>query len=421
MRIQRTLPPVAAPLSVHDLLHGLAGIFLGKKNLRKLEAEIQDYFRVKHVFFVSSGKAALTLILGALKSLSSRQHVVIPAYTCFSVPSAIVKAGLNVSLCDVDLESLDFNFDCLQPLIGANPLCVIPTHLLGLPSDVDRVKGLCQDKGVFVVEDVAQAMGVKHRGRLLGTRGDVAFFSLGRGKNITCGSGGVILTNTDAIAQAIRVEYAKLRKESVISILKNWSQTLAMGILIHPWLYWFPAGLPFLKLGETTFYRDFPIHRLDGIRAGLLAHWREELELSNHRRRLRAQDFIRRLATVNEVARPISHPDAIYLRLPLVMKNKEIKEQLCAQSDRDGLGISPLYPTSVEAIPELQGMLPNKELNAAGLLPDCLVTLPTHHFVSEKDLDKIFDLLAQLRETLSHDTACSGVTDFGQRRLSARA
>jgi len=421
MRIQRTLPPAAAPLSVHDLLHGLAGIFLGKKNLMKLEAEIQDYFRVKHVFFVSSGKAALTLILVALKSLSSRQHVVIPAYTCFTVPSAIVKAGLNVSLCDVDLQSLDFNFDCLQPLIGANPLCVIPTHLLGLPSDVDRVKGLCQDKGVFVVEDVAQAMGVKHRGRLLGTRGDVAFFSLGRGKNITCGSGGIIITNSDSIAQAIQGEYAKLTKEPLLQVMKNFCEMLGMSVMVTPLMYWLPAGVTFLKLGETKFYRDFPIHQMDGVRAGMLSHWRERLEKSNRTRHLRAQDFIRRLATVNEVARPICHPDAIYLRLPLVMKNKEIKEQLCAQSDRDGLGVSPLYPTSIEAIPELQGMLPSKELNAARLLPDCLVTLPTHHLVSEKDLDKIFDLLAQLRETLSHDTACSGVTDFGQRRLSARA
>lgn len=421
MRIQRTLPPTATPLAVRDLLHGLAGIFLGKKTLMRLEAEIQDYFRVKHVFFLSSGKAALTLILVALRSLSSRQHVVIPAYTCFSVPSAIVKAGLNVSLCDVDLQSLDFNFECLQPLIDENPLCVIPTHLLGLPSDVDRIKALCQDKGVFVVEDVAQAMGVKHKGRLLGTRGDVAFFSLGRGKNITCGSGGIIITNSDSIAQAIRGEYAKLTKEPLLQVMKNFCEMLGMSLMVTPRMYWLPACLPFLKLGETKFYREFPIHQMDGVRAGMLSHWRERLEKSNRIRHLRAQELIRRLGSVGQVARPLFCQDPCYLRLPLLVKNKQTKEKLCDLSRQYGLGVSPLYPTSIREIPDLQGMLPDNEFPVATLVADRLVTLPIHSLVSPHDVETICTLVGGLQEAVPEDQFCSSIPDVGKDRLSARA
>ena len=99
MNIQRTIPPAAAPIELKSLLHGLSGIFMGYKYRGKIEGEIKRYFGVKHVFLASSGKAALAVILLALKSLSNKKEVLISAYTCFSVPSAIVKAGLKVSLC----------------------------------------------------------------------------------------------------------------------------------------------------------------------------------------------------------------------------------------------------------------------------------------------------------------------------------
>jgi len=83
MKIQRTIPPAATPMSAAHLLHGLAGIILGKRYLNRLSEEFKDYFGIGSVFFVSSGRAALYLILQALKSLSPKQQVVIPAYTCF--------------------------------------------------------------------------------------------------------------------------------------------------------------------------------------------------------------------------------------------------------------------------------------------------------------------------------------------------
>jgi len=398
MKIQRTLPPTAAPLSVHDLLHGLAGICVGRGKIKQLEAEIRDYFAVRHVFCLSSGKAALTLILVALKHLSSRQQVLIPAYTCFSVPSAIVKAGLDVVLCDIDPLSLDFNFDDFEQTVDENVLCVVPTHLLGLPSDVDRVRTICKGKEVFVVEDVAQAMGVKHKGRLLGSQGDVGFLSLGRGKNITCGSGGIILTNSDPIAQAIQVEYAKIKEAPLTDVMINWCQALAMGTLINPWLYWLPAGLPFLELGETKFYRDFPIRRMDGVRAGLLSGWKRRLDESNRNRCIHVQEFLSRTSSIGHVVKSPVCQEPVYLRLPVLLPSKQAKERVCALSKQYGLGISPLYPTAIQDIPELQGRLRNKELPGATMVADRLVTVPVHHLVGHRDRENFYDILESLND-----------------------
>src|SRR2546427_8225151 len=134
MRVRRTLPPAAALLKPSDLLHGLAGAFHGSRYSRRLEAQLREYFGAKHVFLVSSGRAALTLILLALRRMSDRSEVLLPAYTCFSVPAAVERAGLSVKLADVDLETFNFDDGSLTKSIGAQTLCVVSHHLFGIPS-----------------------------------------------------------------------------------------------------------------------------------------------------------------------------------------------------------------------------------------------------------------------------------------------
>lgn len=247
MKIQRTIPPAACPMSLVDLWHGMAGIFFGKRYQNSLEKEIKEYFGVRHVFFVSSGRAALYLILMALKSLSTKRNVVIPAYTCFSVASAIVKAGLKISLCDINVDTFDFDHDLLTKTINQDTLCVIPNHLFGIPSDMDRITPLCKDRGIFVIEDAAQGMGGKYNRKMLGTIGDVGFFSLGRGKNITCGSGGILVTNSNKIAHAVERQYALLPYANIMETIIEFLQVVFMSIFIRPSLYWFPSSLAFFE------------------------------------------------------------------------------------------------------------------------------------------------------------------------------
>ncbi|HEX7766321.1 MAG TPA: DegT/DnrJ/EryC1/StrS family aminotransferase, partial [Nitrospira sp.] len=190
MTPRRTIPPTAAPLPFGSLLCSVGSLWGGRKYRARLVSELKAHYAVRAVFLVTSGKAALTVILRSLAVASRRKQVIIPAYTCFSVPSAIVKAGLEVVLCDVDQDTLDFNFAELEGLLNENVLCVVSTHLFGRPADTERVKQLCGGKGILVVEDAAQAMGGQTGDRLLGTIGDVGFYSLGRGKNMTCGTGG---------------------------------------------------------------------------------------------------------------------------------------------------------------------------------------------------------------------------------------
>ena len=388
MRIRRTIPPTAAPVKLIDLVHGLIGLFRSRKYLEKLEGEIKEYFKIKHVFCVSSGKAALTLILLALKDVSEKRQVIIPAYTCFSVPSAIVKAGLEIVLCDIDPGTFDFNYAALESVTTKDTLCVVATHLFGIPAALERVGRLCRERGAFVVEDSAQAMGGQYKGKLLGTIGDVGFYSLGRGKNITCGSGGIIVTNNDTIAAALTKQYAKLKEPLLKEDLKNFLQTALMSFFIHPYLYWLPAGLPFLKLGQTFFYKDFSIGKLSSGKAAFLQNWQERLTEANRVRTETAAYF--RHEILLQTSRTTCLP---YLRFPILVRDRQARDLLYSLSRKNGLGLSLMYPTAVNEIEELRATFQGKIFPQAKKVAETLVTLPTHHLLSENDKKVICDLL----------------------------
>jgi perosamine synthetase len=387
MKIQRTIPPAAAPVDLMSILHGIAGFFMGKRYIKKVESEIKSYFGVNHVFLVSSGKAALTLILQALKFLSpNKREVLIPAYTCFSVPSAIVRAGLKVSLCDIDPTTLDFDYKLLSSSINEKTLCVIPSHLFGIPSKIDKIISIVREQNIFVVEDAAQAMGGIFKGRKLGTLGDVGFFSLGRGKNITCGSGGIIVTNSNQIALAISKQYSNIQYPSKIESFNKFLKIMLLAIFIHPSLYWFPSGLPFLRLGETIFYKDFPIKRFFGMRAGLLNGWQRKLEESNKIRREHSEYFDERLKLRLRLSNGNPTP---FLRLPFTTESREVKKKIYSFSQKSGLGISLMYPTAINEIEEIKATFNGKSFPSAERIAETLLTIPTHQFLSEKDKEKI--------------------------------
>jgi len=402
MKIQRTIPPSAAPVDGKSIVTGLAGIFSPQQYLEKREDELRAYFGAKHVFLVSSGKAALTLILNALQSLSpGKRKVLIPAYTCFSVPSAIVKAGLEVSLCDVDGKTFDFDYGSLAKEVNEDTLCLVPRHLFGIPSDLDRIRELNNNHKWYVVEDAAQAMGGTYKGRKLGTIGDVGFFSLGRGKNITCGSGGIIVTNSDVIAHAINREYAALERPRIAESVLEFLKAIVLAIFIHPSLFWLPSGLPFLRLGETIFYKDFPVKRFSGMKAGLLRDWKERLEQSNRCRRDNAQYFMKMLGMKS--ACDYTPP---FLRLPFMVENRQIRDSIHSRAQEKGMGISFLYPTSVNRIEEIKDLFRNRAFPCASDIANRILTVPTHELLTEKDKRNIIKFLGGAVPCATYERTC---------------
>ncbi len=402
MKVQRMLPPAAAPLKLRDIAQGVRGLLAPEKIRTTLKQELREHFNVKHVYLVSSGKAAFALILLALKSLApARRQALIPAYTCFSVPSAIVKAGLDVALCDIDPVTFDYNYGLLPDAVNRNTLCVVAGNLFGVPSDTARLVELCRSKGIYVVEDAAQAMGGTHKQRLVGTIGDVGFFSLGRGKNITCGSGGIIVTNSDAIAAALDTLYARLPEPGLLENGGELLKSILLSLFIRPSLYWLPAGLPFLKLGETFFYRDFPVGRLSGMKAGMLKHWRQRLAEYNRARKENAAYYCSALPKgiipQAESRRELIAADAL-LRLPVLADSREMRDDILRRLSKRGFGVSRMYPAPINRIEEIKSAFSGQEYPAAQTLADRLFTVPVHPLVNKRERSALCEELSGLNK-----------------------
>jgi perosamine synthetase len=392
MRIGRTLPPAAAPIGWRDLAGGIRGMLRGRRETDRFAGELEEFFGVKHCFLTSSGKAALTVILESLKELRpGRDRVLIPAFTCYSVPSAIVRAGLEVSLCDVDPATLDFNFHELEfKLSDPRLLCVVPVHLFGIPADVERVQGMLEDTKVFIVEDAAQAMGGERGGRKLGTLGDVGFFSLGRGKALSTVEGGVILTKRDDLGRILAKKVEALVPYRPLEMITLLAYALALMLLTRPSLFWLPKGLPFLKLGETIYDPEFRMRRMSGVQAGLAWNWQKKMSVLMKIRCTAAKVWQASLA--NGLISDLGADSLPLLRFPVSMPTTELLSALLDEGDKQGLGIARAYPAAVNQVPELASNFPGQNYPVATKTSRQLVTLPVHGFLNQIDRHKILKL-----------------------------
>lgn len=382
MRLRRTLSPSGAPLGIADLFHALAGAVTSRRTLARVAPDIRERTGTAHLFWLSSGQAALAVVLAALHHLEGKRAVAIPAYTCFSVPAAVIRAGLEPVLVDVDPHTFDFEDGDLRRVLGRpDLLAIVPTHLFGIAADVRRITRSVARRTLFVVEDAAQAMGCRSRnGSPLGSLGDVAVFSLARGKQLTCGQGGIIATNSPRIAQACEAACAALAPAGSRRAVRNWLEMAGMTALLHPTLYWIPAGIPALRLGETFYDTSFPVTALPPTSAGALWRWRTRLD--------RAQDVRRRIgrawATTLDVPLP-GGPDTPYLRFPILARSRAHRDAFLQAARREGLGASAQYPTAVHRIPQLRPRFQGLSLPGAEAIADRLITLPTHRFVRDRD------------------------------------
>jgi perosamine synthetase len=407
MRINRTLPPAASPIYLRDILRGIKGLFQGERELERFRKELKRYGGFRFCFLVSSGKAALSLILDALHGLHpERDEVLIPAFTCYSVPSALVRAGLKTRLCDMDPDTLDINFKELSSQLStishehANNrklLAIVPAHLFALPADVEGLRTIVEDPEVTIVEDAAQALGAEWQWKRLGTLGDVAFFSFGRGKALSVVEGGAILTNDERVAEKIADRLKKERDYDLGEIVLLFVKALGLWVFTRPFLFWFPKSLRFLRVGETIFDPKFKIRKMSGFQAGMARDWQKKLESFKVARAKNSAHWA-------EVVRGSGREEfkigffqekgyVNLIRYPVRITDQKVRKEILKRSERRGLGIAPAYPDSIRSIKALESLMAGADSDAAGRLARELVTLPVHPLVSEKDRREITELL----------------------------
>jgi len=173
--------------------YGFDGPRKGIWKSKELEAEICKRFGANYAQLTSSGTAALTTAMAAL-GIGAGDEVIMPAFTFVASFEAILSMGAIPVLVDID-KTLTLSPDAVRAAITPKTKCIMPVHMCGSMADLDALKAICDEHKLILLEDACQSIGGTYKGKALGTIGDAGTFSFDFVKTITCGEGGVVMTN----------------------------------------------------------------------------------------------------------------------------------------------------------------------------------------------------------------------------------
>jgi len=190
----------------------------------------------RHAIAASHGRMAFFYILKAL-DLPPGSEIVVPALTFWVVPELARVAGLKVVFADVDPATFTLDPHAFEQAVTPNTRAVVPTHLYGLPCDMDAIMAIASRHAVKVVEDCAHALGATFDGKPIGAFGDAAFFSFQTLKPLNCYGGGLALVRDAASAARVRA----LAEAEPWPDAKRIENRLLVGklqrIFIEPWVF----------------------------------------------------------------------------------------------------------------------------------------------------------------------------------------
>lgn len=163
----------------------------------RLEKEWAERYRRKYAVAVNSGTAALHIALSAA-AVGPGSEVLLPGYLWTSCLSAIVRTGAIPRLVDIDRTFTMDPVD-LERKIGPRTRAILVVNMSGTCGHLDRIAAIAKERGLFLLEDCAQAIGASLHGRPVGSFGDAAIFSFQLNKNITAGEGGMLVMDDDKL------------------------------------------------------------------------------------------------------------------------------------------------------------------------------------------------------------------------------
>jgi len=169
----------------------------------KFEMNFAKYCNARYAVTTTSGTTALHTALGAI-GVCSGDEIIVPALTFISSASVILQQGATPIFADIDSNTFCLDIYDFERKITSKTKAVIVVHLYGNPANIKDIVHIAKKHGVAVIEDCAQAHGATYNQKKVGTFGDVGCFSFYQTKNMTCGEGGMVITNKKSLYKACK-------------------------------------------------------------------------------------------------------------------------------------------------------------------------------------------------------------------------
>ena len=171
-------------------------------HVERMESLVAEAVGVRYAVATSSGTAALDLALEVL-GVHADDEVIVPDFTMFAPIAALMRRGVTLVPVDVD-DSWNLDPEAVARAVTERTKGIVVVHTYGHPARVDRIVSLARERGLWVIEDTAEALGATLHGQAAGSFGDLATFSFYANKVVTSGEGGAVVTNDPELAARAR-------------------------------------------------------------------------------------------------------------------------------------------------------------------------------------------------------------------------
>lgn len=332
-----------------------SGMLAQGPKVAELEESWAKYCGTKHALAVNSGTAAIHCALYAA-GVKEGDEVITTPYSFIATINPILMLGARPVLVDIDEETFNIDVSKIEAAITEKTKAIVPVDLYGQPCDWAELQEIAKKHNLKIVEDACQAIGAEYKGIKTGSLGDFGCFSLYATKNIMCGEGGVVTTNSDEAAVAIRSfrQHGMVAPYEYANLGYNYRMSDLHGAI---------AVEQLKKVEEFTKKRQENARKLNDVLAGVAGI---------------------KIPTISENRSHVYHQYTILL-------DKDIQRDQFIASLRDkGVGAGIYYPKPLHAYPHIAklgykvGDFPVAEDLAARV-----VSLPVHPKVTDEDIEII--------------------------------
>jgi perosamine synthetase len=376
--VMLSIPPIHSPGIYKSLLKQALTIFSGRHRGNK------NRFLHEDCVYTNSGRSSLFIILRTLNYLNpEKNEIIVPAYSCPSIPAAINKSKLKIVFCDIANKSFNCDEKYLKKLITGKTLAIVSQHLFGIKEDVSLIKEVANQNNVFLIEDCAQLYVSDFNKRdMSNTYGDFCFFSFGLGKSMTAGEGSVIYCRDTSMIKSLQFTLSEYPFPNFFHLIRVYLILMVYPIFLSKFFYGI-IQLTKLNPENNIFKSDFKVKRYSMTLYRLLL-----LQLSNITK-VKKQREIVAMRYRNSITNPsIFHfkKSKSYLRYPNLVLNKRVEI-----SKNNHLGLSRMYRTCLTQNNKFNYKNRKDTFPNAEMLAKSLITLPVHDRVTKKRLLRIIN------------------------------
>ncbi|MBO4687297.1 MAG: dTDP-4-amino-4,6-dideoxygalactose transaminase [Clostridiales bacterium] len=171
---------------------------------RKVYEKFEALFGIQHMLLTTSGTSALEMA-SILANLQPGDEVIVPSFTFSSTVNASMLRGAKPVFCDIRADNLNIDEKLIEGLITPNTKAIYTVDFAGVPCEMDTINEIAKRHNLMVIEDAAQAVGSKYKGRIAGTLAPLGCYSFHETKNYVMGEGGAIVLNDESFIERAEI------------------------------------------------------------------------------------------------------------------------------------------------------------------------------------------------------------------------